>query len=187
MNQRWPIYEVADDEVVRALGVMNINYVRFERTHVWMLAATANLTEEQAAIFTSRTNPNERATFIDTFFKRRQWPEPVNAAIKHYIAAMRVLTENRNALIHGNIVTGWGNEPAIFSLSRRGEMVMFKSSLATIRQVADEAESYFQFGLALANYIAVEIHGAARQAGMVVVHDCPPCPPMPQPVRPIST
>jgi hypothetical protein len=182
MTQRWPTYEVADDEVVRALGVMNINYVRFERTHVWMLAATANLTEEQAAIFVSRTNPNERATFIDTFFKRRQWPEPVGSAIKHYIAAMRVLTENRNALIHGNIVTSWSNEPGIFSLNRRGEMVMFKSSLATIREVADDVESYFQFGLALASYIAVEIHGAARQAGMVVVHDCPPCPPMPQPV-----
>jgi hypothetical protein len=95
---------------------------------------------------------------------------------------MRVLTENRNALIHGNIVTSWSNEPGIFSLNRRGEMVMFKSSLATIREVADDVESYFQFGLALASYIAVEIHGAARQAGMVVVHDCPPCPPMPQPV-----
>src|SRR5579884_975931 len=134
MTLRWPTYEVADEAVVHALGVMNINYVRFERTHVWMLAATANLTEPQAAVFASRTNPNERATFIDTFFKRREWPEPVSSAIKHYIAAMRVLTENRNTLIHGNVVSGWDNEPAIFSLSRRGEMVMFKSSLASIRQ-----------------------------------------------------
>jgi hypothetical protein len=66
-------------------------------------------------------------------------------------------------------------------------MVMFKSSLATIREVADDVESYFQFGLALANYIAVEIHKAAQKEGMIVFRDCPPCPPMPQPVRPIST
>jgi hypothetical protein len=187
MTERWPRYEVADDAVVHALGVMNINYVRFERTHVWMLAATANLTEPQAAVFVSRTNPNERATFIDTFFKRREWPEPVGFGIGHYIAAMRILTQNRNILIHGNVVSGWGNEPAIFSLSRRGEMVMFKSSLSAIRQAADDAETYFQCGLALSNYVAVEIHGAARQAGMIVVHDCPPCPPMPGPVRPTST
>jgi hypothetical protein len=77
MNQRWPTYEVADDEVVRALGVMNINYVRFERTHVWMLAATANLTKEQAVIFVSRTNPNERATFIDTSLSDGSGPSPL--------------------------------------------------------------------------------------------------------------
>jgi hypothetical protein len=186
MTERWPIYEVADEAVVHALGVMNINYVRFERTHVWMLAATGGLTEPQALVFTSRVNPNERAMFIDMFYKRRDWPESAGSAIKHYIAAMRILTENRNILIHGNLVTSFGNEPAIFSLNRQGIMTMFKSSLSEIRRVADDAETYFQFGLALANYIATEIHGAARQEGMLVVLDCPQCPPLPQPVRPTS-
>jgi|SRR5271166_1386279 len=183
MTEKWPAYQVADDAVVHALGVMNINYVRFERTHVWMLAATANLTEPQAIVFTSRINPNERATFIDMFFRRREWPEPVGQAIKHYISAMRTLTENRNTIIHGNVVTSFGSEPAIFSLNRQGVMTMFRSSLGTIRQAADDAETYFQFGLALANYIATEIHGAARQEGMIVVHDCPLCPPLPQQIR----
>jgi hypothetical protein len=183
MTEKWPAYEVATDDVVHALGVMNINYVRFERTHVWMLAATGNLTEPQALVFASRANPTERGNFIELFFKSREWPEPVGAAIKHYIAAMRTLTENRNALIHGNIVTSFKNEPAIFSLSRKGAMTMFQSSLSAIRRAADDAEAYFQFGLALANYIACEIHMAAREAGMIVVPECPPCPAFPQAIR----
>jgi hypothetical protein len=183
LQEEWPCYEVADESVVHALGVMNINYVRFERTHVWMLAATADLTEEQAAIFVSRINPNERARFIDTFFNRRSWPEPVGQAIKHYTASMRTLTENRNTLIHGNIVTSFGSQPGIFSLSRNGLMTMFTSSLTDIRQVADDLEVYFQFGLGLANYIACEVHGMARQEGMIVVHEVPPCPPLPKPIR----
>jgi hypothetical protein len=174
---------VASDDVVHALGVMNINYVRFERTHGWMLAATGNLTEAQALVFASRANPTERANFIELFLQRREWPEPAGSAIKHYIAAMRILTENRNALIHGNIITSFRNEPAIFSLSRKGVMTMFQSSLSAIRQTADDAETYFQFGLTLANYIASEIHSAAREAGMLVVEECPQSPPLPQSLR----
>lgn len=177
---------VASDDVVHALGVMNINYVRFERTHVWMLAAVGNLTEPQAVVFASRVNPTERANFIEMFLKRREWPEPVGSAIKQYIAAMRTLTENRNALIHGNIITSFGNEPAIFSLNRKGEMTMFQSSLGAIRRTADDAETYFQFGLALANHIATEIHGAAREAGMLVFSEFPASPTMPRPIRSTS-
>jgi hypothetical protein len=32
MTDKWPSYRVADDDSVYALGVMNINYVRFEAT-----------------------------------------------------------------------------------------------------------------------------------------------------------
>ncbi|QAU47216.1 hypothetical protein [Bradyrhizobium guangzhouense] len=186
MTDKWPPYEVADQAVVHALGVMNINYVRFERTHVWMLAATGNLSEQQAIVFSARTNPSERANFIDMFFARREWPEAAGLAIRHYIAAMRIITGNRNSLIHGNIVTSFGSEPAIFSLNRQGTMTMFRSSLADIRRVADDAEIYFQFGLSLANYIATEIHAAARQAGMLVVSNCPALPALPLPIRPTS-
>jgi hypothetical protein len=36
MTEQWPSCKVADDAVVQALGVMNINFVRFEATQVYM-------------------------------------------------------------------------------------------------------------------------------------------------------
>lgn len=30
MAEKWPTFEVANEGVVHALGIMNINYVRFE-------------------------------------------------------------------------------------------------------------------------------------------------------------
>ena len=47
--EKWPRYEVAPEDSVYAVGVVSINYARFERTHVWMLAAVANMPEEHAA------------------------------------------------------------------------------------------------------------------------------------------
>jgi hypothetical protein len=54
MTEKWPSYEVANEDIVHALGVMNINYVRFETTHVYMLSAVSNVSTKQAAAGNSR-------------------------------------------------------------------------------------------------------------------------------------
>ncbi|WP_338700443.1 hypothetical protein V5279_20575 [Bradyrhizobium sp. 26S5] len=184
MEPKWPLYEVAGDDAVFALGVVSINYTRFERTHVWMLAAVANMAEEHAALFTARTNAADRANVIETFFKRKKWSAEVAAAIKTYIDATRILVTNRNTLIHGNMVRGPNNQAGIFSLNRKGETTMFQASLPEIRQVADDLFNYFEFGLALSNHIASEIHAAARVAGMMVVRNCPILPTIPVHINP---
>ena len=71
----WPRYQVAPAESVHALGVVSINYARFELTHVWMLAAVANLKERQAAVISARTNPSDRVRLIETFMSQVDWPE----------------------------------------------------------------------------------------------------------------
>ena len=176
----WPSYQVADYPVVYALGVMNINYVRFEATHVLMLSAVANIAQNQAAVLVSRMNPNERANVIDIFFKRRDWPDKASTAITHYIAAMRLLTDSRNLLIHGNIVDiGGTRQPGILSLNRQGLTTLFQSSLSSIRRVADDLHIYSLFGYDLTAYIATEFHAMAREAGMLALSECPSCPPIP--------
>jgi hypothetical protein len=184
MEYKWPYYEVADDQAVYALGVVSINFARFERTNIWMLAALANMKEEHAALFTSRTNPADRASVLDTFFKRRAWPKDVAVAIDRYIRGMRVLNVNRNTLVHGNLVRGPNNTSGIFSLNRNsGEYKMLQASLEQIRQVADDLQSYFEFGLALSNYIAADIHHMAREPGMLVVSTLPHIPDEPAPIN----
>jgi len=145
-TEKWPTYEVANEDVVHALGVMNINYVRFETTHVYMLSAVSNISTNQAAVFCARINPTERATILDRSFQMRKWQDDAKGAIETYIKAMRTLTENRNTLIHGNVVdmaVGKAQEPAIISMGRDGRTTVFKSSLPAIREVADGAIAKF--------------------------------------------
>jgi hypothetical protein len=184
IEHRWPHYEVAPEESVYALGVASINYARFERTHVWMLCAIANMPEEQAVVFSSRTNPPDRIRIMEVFLKRREWPEEALAAIKHYLKAMEILILNRNILIHSNMIRGPNDQAAIYSTSRQGSTSMFQSTLADIRQVADDLNTYFYFGIELANYIATEIHHMARAAGSLVVKECPALPDMPVHIDP---
>ena len=81
MTDKWPTYKVADDDSIYALGVMNINYVRFEATLVYMLAAVANMKQNQAAVFISRTGAAERANLIKVFASKREWPPEASAGI----------------------------------------------------------------------------------------------------------
>jgi hypothetical protein len=147
----WPSYKVAGEAVVHALGVMNINYVRFETTHVYILAAVANMKQNQAAVFISRINPTERENVIRIFSKKREWPGEASEGIWHYIKALHTLTENRNMLIHGNIVDMWAvKAPGVISMNREGLTTIIQLSLPSIRQVADDLHTYGEFGYMLA-------------------------------------
>jgi hypothetical protein len=184
MKEKWPTYEVAPEDTAYAVGVVSINYARFERTHVWMLAAVANMPEEQAAVIIARTNASDRVKLIETLMQRGKWPDEALAAIKHYLKAMDVLIKCRNVLIHSNIIRGTENRAAIYSMTRQGTMNLFQAPLAEVRQVADDLNTYFYFGLHLANCIATEIHHMARQAGMIIFHQWPENPPLPIPIDP---
>jgi hypothetical protein len=56
---------------------------------------------------------------------------------------------------------------------------MFQGSLELLRRVADDLNTYFYYGLEVANMIATEHNGAAREAGMMVFHDWPELPALP--------
>jgi hypothetical protein len=87
MTEQWPSYKVADDAVVYALGVMNINFVRFEATQVYMLSAVANISTNQAAVFIGRINQVDRAVTIDRLLRARTWPEAAQAGVEAYLKA----------------------------------------------------------------------------------------------------
>jgi hypothetical protein len=180
----WPSYGVAPQDSVFALGVVNINYARFELTHTWMLAAVANIRERQANLISTRTNPADRMKLIEIFVGHYEWPDDVRAAIKHYLKAMDILTANRNVLVHSNAVEVWGNKTAFHSMSKQGLPNLFQSTLEEIRQVADDLNNYFWFGHTLSNYIASEIHYAAREEGMMATGTLPALLPMPTYIDP---
>jgi hypothetical protein len=184
MQHKWPTYEVADDAVVYAIGVVSINYARFERTHTWMTAAVGNMKEAQAALVIARMNASDRTRLIEAFMQRAKWPDEALAAIKHYLKAMELLVKNRNILIHSNVIRGTDNRAAIYSMTRQGTYNRFQATLEEVRQVADDLDTYFYFGLGLANYIATEIHAMAREAGMLAISMVPNLPPLPVHIDP---
>ena len=127
MELAWPQYEVAPSDTVFALGVVSINYARFERTNVWMIAAVANMREPHAAVMSARTNATDRVKLIESYLLQSKWPADVETAIRHYMKAMGILITNRNILIHSNIIRGTQDRSAIYSVNRQGNTSLFQA------------------------------------------------------------
>ena len=86
---------------------------------------------------------------------------------------------NRNLLMHCVAIAGPNDSSTLYRTSKRGDRQMVQATTDQIRAVADDLHRYFEFALALANCIAVEVDAADRQVGTIVFHDWPEEPPMP--------
>lgn len=177
---RWPSYQTGPHDSIFALGVVSANYANFERAVTWMLAAIMWVPEELARIVQAQNGSATTFTLMDRMLVKRNWSREATELIHYFLAASRILTENRNRLMHSMVLDGAGDTTSLYSVSRKGEFQTIEVSAAEIRQVADDLVTYFNFALNLANWIAVEIHKADRHAGTIVVHTLPLMPPMPK-------
>lgn len=177
----WPQYLVAPAESLFALGVVSVNYARFERSITWVFAAVTAQSEEYAAVIMARTNAVERGRLIRQFLDMANWSEEPLAEdlVVHFTQAADILTKNRNFLVHSNLVHAMDNRTGFYAMSKRGNLMQAEASLDEIRQVADDLNSYFYFGMKLANTVAVRIHKLDLEAGTVVFHTWPDKPPLP--------
>lgn len=176
----WPNYEVGPHKIVFALGVVSINFARFERVITWMLAAASGCEEAEAETMLRPLPPAEKLRRLKAAIEGRRWPQLVDDLIGHFFDGALVLVGNRNALLHSNMIPDVNETARLFRSDRkRSTPEQIKIGLPSVRQIADDFQRYWDFGLALANCIAVEINGAARSAGSLVYHDWPERPPLP--------
>jgi hypothetical protein len=179
----WPPYLVAPNDSLLALGVVCVNYARFERAITWVFSAVTAQPEEYAAIIIARTNAVDRGRFIRLFLEKTDWPDEPLAKdiVQHFTKAADILAKNRNFLVHSNIVHATNDRAAFYVMSKRGNMMQTEAGLDEIRRVADDLYIYFNFGLDVANYIAVKIHKLDLEAGTVAFYSSPDKPPLPTP------
>jgi len=176
----WPNYEVGPHKIVFALGVISVNFARFERAITWMLAATTGCEETEAETILRPLPPAEKLRKLKTAIEGRCWPQPVDGLIGHFFDAALVLVGNRNTLLHSNMIPNVNETARLFRSGRKNlTPEQIQIDLPSVRQIADDFQRYWDFGLALANCIAVEINGAARSEGSLVYHDWPERPPFP--------
>jgi hypothetical protein len=101
------------------------------------------------------------------------WPTPIKEGITHFIDGFEILAENRNLLMHSNLIAGVEDLIALYKSNRRGETILTVIDPAELRQVADDMMAYRLYGLALGN--AVALPSAHRAATLP-----PPKPPLPR-------
>ena len=79
-------------------------------------------------------------TLIEQMLDKRGWTSEADDPIRHFLAAGRVLIENRNLLMHSVVVHGGDEKSHLYRTSRKGEPLMLQdrgTDLPDCRDLSD--------------------------------------------------
>jgi len=150
----WPSYPIGPRESVFALGVVSVNYASLEFVLGAVFANVTGLTMNAATSLLPNISNHIRLQVMRDALSVIAWPTTVKGGITHFTNGFEILAENRNLLMHSNLVAGVNDRIALYKSNRRGETILTVIDPEELRRVADDMMAYRGYGSILANLIA---------------------------------
>jgi hypothetical protein len=180
----WPTYQVGPKDSIFALGVVSANCARFEFALHGMFTTILGVDGPLGARLMFKMSPEMRDRMMRELLPTKEWPENVIDLSDHFIKAHKTLYENRNKLMHSNVVSfGSQRSPLFYKTNRDGRTVLSHPTINELRRVADDMMTYFDYGLHLSNKINFDLLGMRPLEGNRFYGTWPDKPPPPIPLE----
>ena len=101
--------------------------------------------------------------------------------LEAFVKGFRICAENRNLLMHSNINASVQDAIMLHKANKEGHIIACRPTIEELRQVADDMNAYFHFGVLLAN--AVSSHAGDYANPPVLPFPWPATPPRPKPLE----
>ena len=131
----------------------------------------------------ARLGPEMRDAMMRQALPFRGWLSPPADLAFRFIEAHKICYENRNKLMHSNIVTNSERAIVLYKTGRDGKTMLANPTLKELRQVADDMNTYTEFGMWVSNMIAFNLLGLTPRPGDRAFHAWPDKPPLPIPLE----
>jgi hypothetical protein len=172
----WPKYQIGPRESIFALGVVGVKYAQLEFALSGIFATTLGISMSLGSIMMPKLTNHIRLQLLRERLPSCLWSEEVQDMVYHFIQAFNICADNRNLLMHSNIASMSQDAIILYKTTREGKTVLCNPELRELRQVADEMESYFNYGLALTNAININLSDPTFTSGRLPWPDRPPLP-----------
>jgi len=179
----WPAYQTGPKDSIFALGVISTNYARLEFATQGMFTSILGMNMTVGHLIFSRLGPEMRDVMMRQALQVRGWPENVGDLGYHFILAHKICYENRNKLMHSNIMVGSERAILLYKTDRSGKTTATNPTLKELRQVADDMHTYTGFGMWMSNMINADILGIKPEPGDRWHAAWPDKPPLPIPLE----
>jgi hypothetical protein len=173
----WPSYQVGPKDTVFALGVVSVNYARLEYAVLGMFQVILGLDNIVGPRLMFKQTNESRDKLMREMLPTWPWPENVHDLCWHFINANKICYENRNLLMHSNLVSGSEKAIVLYKPRRDGKLTLAQPTLKELHQVADDMHVLTWFAAALATMIRIEILKHPPHAGDIA--SWPGKPPLP--------
>jgi hypothetical protein len=182
-DSEWPAYPIGPKDSIFALGAVGVNYARLEFAVYGIFTAILGLEPEVGRKLMYKTSPEMRDRLMREMLPTRQWPPNVIDLAEHFIEAHKTCYENRNKLAHSSLHAMSPDAIILVKAGRDGKGSLANPMLAELRQVADDINALFEYGLWLSNMINYELFGLKPLAGDDRHPSWPDKPPLPIPLE----
>ncbi|MEI8152748.1 MAG: hypothetical protein WCG92_14250 [Hyphomicrobiales bacterium] len=179
----WPTYRVGPKDSVFAVGVVSVNYARLEHAVHAMFAVILGIDAILSSRLMFKLSPEMRDKMMREMIGTWPWHLDVLDLAKHFIEAHKICYENRNKLMHSNLISGSEKAITFYKSQRDGTVVLARPSLAELRRVADDMQALGWFAIHLSTMIRLEILKHQPMAGDLAFHTWPDKPPLPIPLE----
>jgi hypothetical protein len=156
-DAEWPRYDVGPRECMFALGVVGVKYSQLEFALSAMFSTVTQIGSSATSILLPKIRNNVRLNLMRESLPDREWPAEVVQRIQHFMEGFNICAANRNLLMHSNIFIMSKDAILLFKTRNSGKTVTCNPTLAEVRQVADDMNALFEYGLALSNTININL------------------------------
>jgi hypothetical protein len=156
VSRDWPSFAIGPDDSIFALGVISLKFMELETIFQFLFGAILRLDRDQTKVISAKLGTTAALELLSRDrVAETTWSEDVKDHVLHFLSAMKICADNRNHLMHSGMAWRFGDKRVVmYKRSRPGSLLALSTTLAELRQVADEMNFYCVYGRKLDNAIS---------------------------------
>jgi hypothetical protein len=153
MTTDWPPYSIGPKDSIFALGVICVKFVELESIFQFIFGTIMRFDVDQTRVVAAKFGTEPALQMSRDCLSETGWPDDAKDRVQHFLSAMKICADNRNVLMHSHVAWRFGDKTVLFKRARSGSDLVLETTLAQLRQVADEMNVFCGFGRNLGNAI----------------------------------
>jgi hypothetical protein len=151
-DAEWPAFQLGPRESVFAIGVASVKCVELESVLYFLFATTFGMHTDDATMIVAKVGTEAATGLMRQRLLATEWDEKTQDAIGHFLKAFGICAYNRNQLMHSNLA--WSSDATLFfQTTKQGRTKIANPTLAKLRRVAEDINTYVLYGRSLGNAI----------------------------------
>jgi hypothetical protein len=137
----------ATNVAIYTIGLISIDYAKFEFALSGVLANVAGMTRDFTTILFPKISNDVRFRLVEEQLTVLAWPIELKDCVAHFIQCGRIVVENRNFVMHSELTADETRREILFyKQNKRGLTQSLTVTLETLKSVPREIMTVTSFG-----------------------------------------
>jgi hypothetical protein len=149
----WPAYQTGPRDSIFALGVASTKFNELESSLRFIFGTVFDLNRDDTTMIAAKIGNEAVVILTRQKLPETGWPQQHQDDIAYFLKAFGICATNRDHLAHSAIAWIIADKTILFKTTKQGTTHMAAPTLTELRLVADDMNTYSEYGRQLGNAI----------------------------------